>query len=45
MDYVVATVHMQGFSRMFRPGNFSPNAADEEKVKARGREISRRASR
>jgi glutathione S-transferase len=39
MDYIVATVHMQGFSRIFRPTNFSPNAADEEKVKARGKEI------
>jgi glutathione S-transferase len=39
MDYCVATVHMQGFARMFRPGNFSPNAADEEAVKARGKEI------
>ena len=39
MDYVVATMHMQGFTRMFRPGNFSPNAADEDAVKARGREI------
>ena len=39
MDYVVATMHMQGFTRIFRPGNFSPNAADEETVKARGKEI------
>ena len=39
LDYVVATIHMQGFTRMFRPGNFTPNAADEDKVKARGREI------
>ena len=39
MDYVVATMHMQGFTRIFRPGNFSPNTADEEAVKARGREI------
>lgn len=39
MDYCVATVHMQGFTRMFRPGNFSPNAAEEDAVKARGREI------
>jgi len=39
MDYCVATVHMQGFTRMFRPGNFSPNAADEDAVKARGKEI------
>ncbi len=39
MDYVVATMHMQGFTRIFRPGNFAPNAADEETVKARGKEI------
>ncbi len=39
MDYVVATMHMQGFTRIFRPGNFTPNAADEESVKARGKEI------
>ena len=39
MDFAVATVHMQGFSRMFRPTNFSPSGADEEAVKARGREI------
>lgn len=39
MDYIVATVHMQGFSRIFRPGNFSPNEADHDKVKARGHEI------
>ena len=39
MDYVVATLHMQGFSRMFRPANFAPSEADHEAVKARGREI------
>ena len=39
MDFCVATIHMQGFSRMFRPSNFSPSAADEEAVKTRGREI------
>lgn len=39
LDYVVSTIHMQGFSRLFRAANFSPSAADEEKVKARGREI------
>ena len=38
-DYAVATLHMQGFARMFRPGNFSPNEADHEAVKARGAEI------
>ena len=39
MDYVVSTMHMQGFSRMFRPGNFAPTEADHDKVKARGKEI------
>lgn len=39
MDYVVATVHMQGFTRIFRPENFAPNSADHDAVKARGREI------
>ncbi|MGE0222068.1 MAG: glutathione S-transferase family protein [Acetobacteraceae bacterium] len=38
-DYCVATVHMQGFSRMFRASNYTPNAADEDAVKARGKEI------
>jgi glutathione S-transferase len=39
LDYAVATVHMQGASRLFRPSNFTPNAADEDAVKARGKEI------
>jgi glutathione S-transferase len=38
-DYAVATLHMQGFSRMFRPSNFAPNEADQDAVKARGEEI------
>lgn len=38
-DYAVATVHMQGFGRQFRPSSFTPNAADEDAVKARGKEI------
>ncbi|HUA76235.1 MAG TPA: glutathione S-transferase C-terminal domain-containing protein [Acetobacteraceae bacterium] len=39
MDYAVATMHMQGFTRIFRPANFTPEPASEERVKARGREI------
>lgn len=39
MDYVVATVHMQGFGRMFRPAAFAPSEADHDQVRARGREI------
>ena len=38
-DYCVATIHMQGFSRIFRASNFSPNTADEAAVKAKGTEI------
>ena len=39
MDYVVATIHMQGFTRIARPLNFTPNDADKETVQTRGREI------
>jgi glutathione S-transferase len=39
LDYAVATVHMQGFSRLFRASNYTPNPADEDKVKERGKEI------
>ncbi|MGH7083751.1 MAG: glutathione S-transferase family protein [Acetobacteraceae bacterium] len=39
LDYVVATVHMQGFSRLFRAANYTTNPADEDKVKERGKEI------
>lgn len=39
MDYCVATVHMQGFARIFRAPNFAPSATDEAAVKARGTEI------
>lgn len=39
IDYIVATMHMQGFQRIFRPGNFTPTPADEAHVKDRGRAI------
>ena len=39
MDYAVGTIHMQGFARIARPGNFSPDEAQKEAVQARGREI------
>lgn len=39
MDYIVATVHMQGFMRIVRPTAFTPNEADIEAIKTRGREI------
>ena len=39
MDYCVATIHMQGFARLFRPSNYAPSEADHEKVKAQGKEM------
>ena len=36
--FSVATMHGQGFARIFRPGNFGP-ANEEDAVKARGREM------
>ena len=39
LEYATATIHMQGFARMARPYNFTPNEADYEAVRARGREI------
>jgi glutathione S-transferase len=39
LDYAVSTVHMQGFARLFRAANFTPNPADEDQVKARGKEL------
>lgn len=39
MDYVVGTIHGQGFTRIFTTANFTPNAADHPAVEARGRDI------
>ena len=39
MDYVVGTIHGQGYTRIFTTANFTPREADHEAVKARGREI------
>lgn len=39
MDYVVGTLHGQGYTRIFTTDQFTPNAADHEAVKARGLEI------
>ena len=39
MDYVVGTLHMQGFARIFATHNFTAGGADEERVKAQGRQI------
>ena len=39
MDYVVGTIHGQGFARIFTTDTFTPNPADHDAVKSRGREI------
>ena len=39
MEFVTATIHMQGFSRVFGPARFGPSEADAEAVTARGKEI------
>jgi glutathione S-transferase len=36
MEYVVGTIHANGFRRIFRPANFTPNAEDHDAVKAQG---------
>lgn len=38
-DHAVSSLHMQAFSRMFRPSNFAPSEADADAVKARGKEL------
>lgn len=39
MDYVVATIHMQGFTRIFRPMKFTSKEEQYGEVIATGREI------
>lgn len=39
MDYVVGTLHMQGFARLFTTEKFTPNAADHDAVRRQGRDI------
>ena len=39
MDYAVSTLHMHGFSRLFRPGNYAARDEDHDGVKARGKEM------
>jgi glutathione S-transferase len=39
LDYVVSTLHMQGFTRVWRPGNFVANEAEHDQVKAQGQKI------
>ncbi|MBS7791394.1 glutathione S-transferase N-terminal domain-containing protein [Roseococcus sp. SDR] len=39
MDYLCGTVHPQGFTRQFRPGNFAKDAEDEARVIAQGKAL------
>ena len=39
MDYVVGTIHGQGYTRIFTTFNYSDNEADHAAIQARGREI------
>ena len=39
MDYVVGTIHMQGFARIFATYNFTAGGADEERIRAQGKQI------
>jgi glutathione S-transferase len=39
LDYLIATVHMRGFTRIFRSSLFTPSPQDEDKVKQAGRDI------
>ena len=38
MEYIVGTIHAQGFTRLFRTDRFAPSQSDHEAVKATGRE-------
>ena len=39
LDHAVSTIHMQAFSRVIRPSNFSPTETDQDAVKAKGKEL------
>lgn len=39
LDYVVGTIHGQGYTRIFTTDNYSPNKAEHEAIQAKGREI------
>ncbi len=39
MEYIVGTMHGQGFARLFRSERFAPSPSDQEVVKAAGRDI------
>jgi len=43
MNYIVSTIHMQGFTRIFTTDNYSFREADVERIKAQSETIIRKA--
>jgi glutathione S-transferase len=41
VDYMVATVHMRGFTRIFRSSTFTPTTADEPAVAQTGKDMAK----
>ncbi len=39
LDYMIATMHMRGFTRIFRPENFAPSPEDKDKVRQAGADV------
>ncbi len=39
MDYVIGTIHMQGFARIFTTEQFCDNATEHDAIKSKGRQI------
>ncbi len=39
VDYIAASLHMQGFTRIWRPEHFTPDEASKDAVRAKGQEI------
>jgi glutathione S-transferase len=39
MDYIVGSIHMQGFARIFNTSDFTSNETDHDAMKRRGNEI------
>lgn len=39
LDYMIATVHMRGFTRIFRAAQFTPTPADEPAIQQTGKDV------
>jgi len=42
LEFAVSTIHMQGFSRIFRPAKFTPREEDHPVVQQTGRDIAQK---